>query len=161
MGQPHRRRHRNTSRLNNDNSIPSCPWVTPSQSPEHRPQPDQPHSLHAGLYDDFWIVFIRLVSGEHVVIGGMMAILLRNMLFKEALSSGWQQRNRVPGYRMPTANDERSKFRLFYPGEVSRASLARTFNDRFVTRNNCGFIKAPEIELSDRMIHNAFHSEDL
>ncbi len=90
-----------------------------------------------------------------------MAILLRNMLFKEALSSAGRQRNRVPGYRMPTANDERRSFRLFYPGEVSRASLARTSMIRFVTRNNCGFIKAPEIDCQSRMIHNAFHSEDL
>ncbi len=101
------------------------------------------------------------MRGEHVVIGGDDGDMLRNMLFKEALSSGWQAAKPVPGYRMPTANDERSKFSLVLPGEISRASLARTFNDSICYGNNCGFIKAPEIELSEQDDSNAFHSEDL
>ncbi len=90
-----------------------------------------------------------------------MAILLRNMLFKEVCLLAGRQRNRVPGYHMPTATMNGRSFRLFYPGEVSRASLRERSMIRFVTRNNCGFIKALKLSCQSRMIHNALHSEDL
>lgn len=82
-----------------------------------------------GFTNDFWIVFIRLVSGEHVVIGGDDGDIVTQHAFQRGFVFWLAGSETVCRYRMPTANDERSKFSLVLSGEVSRASLARTFND--------------------------------
>ena len=55
-----------------------------------------------------------------------MAILLRNMLFKEALSSGWAGSEtvcQVTACQLRTMNGR--SFRLFYPGEVKQSGVSR------------------------------------
>ena len=83
-----------------------------------------------GFTNDFWIVFIRLVSGEHVVIGGDDGDIVTQHAFQRGFVfwlAGSETVCQVTACQLRTMNSRR--FRLFYPGEISRASLARTFND--------------------------------
>lgn len=105
-----------TSRLNSDNSIPSCPGDTITHRRNTARNLTNRIRFMQGFTNDFWIVFIRLVSGEHVVIGGDDGDIVTQHAFQRGFVFWLAGSETVCRYRMPTANDERSKFSLVLSG---------------------------------------------
>ena len=75
-----------TSRLRSESSIPSCPCVTPSHI-AGTPPATWPTALALvqRFADDLRVVFIGLVSGQHVVVGGDDG----NVVAQHALQGGF------------------------------------------------------------------------